>query len=138
MKNSSFAKWCLLVTALTLIGGCAQGSANSAQAIPAITNQDNLVSALTATSDAQPAAAEQDLENAPGKIVSVAQPPAQSAGLGAPAAEIAKLAQAGVDDSVMLAFITNSPNTFNLGSDQIIYLNGGDVGWHHVSGSGIQ
>lgn len=37
--------------------------------------------------------------------------------------EVTKMAQAGVDDTVMLAFITNSPSTFNLGSAQIIYLN---------------
>jgi hypothetical protein len=37
--------------------------------------------------------------------------------------EIVKLAQAGIQDSVMLSFIDNS-GTFNLGADQIIYLSG--------------
>ena len=40
-----------------------------------------------------------------------------------PLAEVVKLAQSGVDESVMLAFVKNSAGTFNLGSDEIIYLN---------------
>ena len=50
-------------------------------------------------------------------------PPAPRVSLTPPAADVAKLAQAGVDESVMLTFITNSPNTFNLSSDAIVYLN---------------
>ena len=40
-----------------------------------------------------------------------------------PLGEVVKLAQAGVDDSVMFAFVTNSTGTFGLGSAEIIYLN---------------
>ena len=36
--------------------------------------------------------------------------------------EVAKLVQAGVQDSVTLTFITNSAGTFNLGAEQIIAL----------------
>jgi hypothetical protein len=36
--------------------------------------------------------------------------------------EVAKLVQAGVQDSVTLTFITNSAGTFNLGAEQIIIL----------------
>jgi hypothetical protein len=36
--------------------------------------------------------------------------------------EIVKLAQAGIDDGVMLSFVDNTPGTFNLGADQIIDL----------------
>ncbi len=39
------------------------------------------------------------------------------------AAQIVKLAQAGVDETIMLSFVTNSTGTFNLGSEEIIYLN---------------
>jgi Family of unknown function (DUF6600) len=51
-------------------------------------------------------------------------PPAVS--LTAPAAEVIRLAQSGVDEGVMLAFVTNSSSTFNLSPDAIIYLN--DIG----------
>jgi len=38
-------------------------------------------------------------------------------------AEIIKLAQAGVGEDVLLAYITNSVRVFNLGANEIIYLN---------------
>ncbi len=44
----------------------------------------------------------------------------------APAAQVIKLAESGVEESVMMAFVTNSPSTFNLGAEDIIYLN--DIG----------
>jgi hypothetical protein len=43
-----------------------------------------------------------------------------------PLAEVIKLTQAGVDESVIMAYITNSGSTFNLDSDKIIYLS--DIG----------
>jgi hypothetical protein len=39
------------------------------------------------------------------------------------AAEIVKLARAGVEENSILAFIDNTAGTFNLSADQIIYLN---------------
>ena len=43
-----------------------------------------------------------------------------------PLGQVAKLAQSGVDESVMLTFVSNAASTFNLTSDEIIYLN--DIG----------
>jgi hypothetical protein len=37
-------------------------------------------------------------------------------------AEIIKLAQGGVDQSVILSYVTNTAGAFNLGSDEIVYL----------------
>lgn len=39
-----------------------------------------------------------------------------------PLAQVARLTQAGVDESVIMAYVTNSSSTFNLDSDRIIYL----------------
>ncbi|MGD0022938.1 MAG: hypothetical protein ABSC54_11655, partial [Smithellaceae bacterium] len=39
-----------------------------------------------------------------------------------PLAEVIKLVQAGVDESVVFSYVTNSTSTFNLDSDKIIYL----------------
>jgi len=127
MKTWTIAKlsWGLALASLPLAGGCVQES-NSAPAETA-TNQVNAPAPSPAVTNAPPPEiAGQELENAPGKIVSTAQPPAQAANLTAPAAEVAKLAQSGVDEDVMLAYITNSGSTFALDSDQIIYLN--DIG----------
>ena len=40
-----------------------------------------------------------------------------------PLAQVIRLVQAGVEQSVILSYIGNSMNPFNLNSDQIIYLN---------------
>ncbi len=39
-----------------------------------------------------------------------------------PLAEVIQMAQSGVSETVILTYITNSTSTFNLNSDQIIYL----------------
>ena len=39
-----------------------------------------------------------------------------------PLAQVIRLVQAGVDESIVLTYITNSSSTFNLDSDRIIYL----------------
>ena len=43
-----------------------------------------------------------------------------------PLAQVIRLVQAGVEQSVILAYVSNSSSLFNLDSDQIIYLN--DIG----------
>ena len=58
--------------------------------------------------------------------MSDAKPLPPAASLTAPAAEVIRLAQSGVDEGVMLAFVTNSSSTFNLSPDAIIYFN--DIG----------
>ena len=45
---------------------------------------------------------------------------------GRPVGEIIKLANSGVEQSVMLAYVTNSTSTFNLSAEEIIYLK--DIG----------
>ena len=55
-----------------------------------------------------------------------AQKPPPNIPANSPVAEVVRLANSGLDQGVMLAFVTNSPNTFNLTADQIIYLN--DIG----------
>ncbi|MDB6066558.1 MAG: hypothetical protein JWR26_2766 [Pedosphaera sp.] len=56
--------------------------------------------------------------------------PAPAVQLSAGASEIATLAQSGIGDEVMLAYINNVHSRFNLGTNQIVYLN--DLG---VSGT---
>jgi hypothetical protein len=43
-----------------------------------------------------------------------------------PTSEVIRLANSAVSESVLLAYVTNSTSTFNLGAEQIIYLN--DIG----------
>ncbi len=128
MKPKTFWIWSLglALAALPLAGGGDQESANSAPALTSDTSQSSFADIGGLTNAPSPEAAEQQLENASGQVVSAAKTAPQNVNLTGPSAEVVKLAQAGVDESVMLSFVTNSHSTFNLSSDAIIYLN--DVG----------
>ena len=68
-------------------------------------------------------AAGTDIVDAPATLISTAKPLPPAIRPTPALAELLKLADSGVEESVMLAFIANSPNTFNLGAEEIIYLN---------------
>ena len=129
MKTWTVANWSLslAVGGLLLAVGCVRESVNSAPAI--VTNTDPTAfveAAAVPVGDPPPEAAAQDLANAPAKIVSTPATVPSATSLSTSAAEVARLAQSGVDENVMLAFVNNSGSTFNVGSDQIIYLS--DIG----------
>ncbi len=87
------------------------------------TNQEPAVLSDTLTNAPSSEAAEQQLESAPGQIVSTPPSAPENVALSGPAQQLVRLAQAGVNENVMLAFVTNSSNTFDLSADAIIYLN---------------
>jgi len=64
--------------------------------------------------------------DAPARLVSESKTLPPNIRPTSPVAEVIKLANSGLDESVMLAFVTNSAHTFNLGAEEIIYLN--DIG----------
>jgi hypothetical protein len=64
-----------------------------------------------------------ELADAPVKPLSNDKPIPANVRAGGPAQEVIKLANAGVEESVLLAFVTNSTSTFNLNADEIVYLN---------------
>lgn len=66
-------------------------------------------------------------------VPSPAQPGLPGVALSKGAADIARLAQSGIGEDVMLAYIANVNLKFNLGTDQIVYLN--DIG---VSGNVVK
>ena len=70
-----------------------------------------------------PATADTD---APATMVAVEKPLPHTINPRGPVAEIVKLVNSGVNESVLLAFVTNSVHTFDLGAEDIIYLN--DIG----------
>jgi hypothetical protein len=83
-------------------GAAAQPAANAAAASPA---------------------AGPDLAQAPAKPVSGEKPLPPNVRTSGPVADIIKLANSGVDQGVLTAFIANSTSAFNLSADEIIYLN---------------
>src|SRR4051812_43251822 len=119
--------WSLgLVVAVLPLAGCDQETAHSAPAETAIsaptpaTNPPGTPDTAALTNAASPETAELALESAAEKIVSTPKAPV-SVNISAPATEVVKLAQAGVDENVMLSYVTNSTYRFGLSSDDIIY-----------------
>ena len=123
MKTWMISKWslCLALATLPLAGGCAREPVVSAPATTTAATPDPGLAVAPV-----PEVAEQELANAPARVVSTPQPAAQGVSLDPSSGELVRLAQSGVDEKVMLAYVNSSATGFNLGSDQIIYLN--DIG----------
>ena len=113
----------LLVAVIPLMSCLGEETATSASPDIINTNQDSAVSLDTFTNAPSAEIAEQQLENASGQVVSNTPPPVENVALSRPAAEIVRMAQAGVEENVMLSFVTNSSGTFGLSADAIVYLN---------------
>jgi hypothetical protein len=107
---------------LPLLVGCANANSETEKA------NTNVVMQPAPASVAAPAAT----NPVPEAIVPAGQPvntevaPPSNIKLSPAATEITKLVQAGVDSSVIMAYVTNSRNTFRLEADEIVYLK--DIG----------
>jgi hypothetical protein len=98
-----------------------QPDASAAAAAQATTDPDTALGAQTEAAE---------LADAAIKPISSEKPLPPSIKLTGPVTEVIKLVDSGVDESVIMALVTNSTRPFNLGVEEIIYLN--DIG---VSGS---
>lgn len=116
-----------LIGLIPFVGGCGQ-SAKSAPQTDASTNQPTTAATPSDTTQTDTDATVQadntddQLANAPGTIISTpaaATAPSNNPQLG----EVVKLVQAGVGDSILMAYVTNSPSPFKLSSDDVVYLN---------------
>lgn len=117
----------LVLAALPWVGACTQQDVDApanlvtaAQAEPASANTNAPAPAAT-----NAAAAELAAKPAPAPDADKLKLP-ENIKPSAALSEVIKLAQAGVDESVMLTYVTNSQNLFKLGADEIIYLK--DIG----------
>src|SRR5690349_20521263 len=137
MRRRICSSWVLGLVLLVLpLAGCLQESSISSQAVAAaeVANPPESPTAeptieTSADIDADEMMAEADaqkISTAPAKKVSTEIEVPANLKPSAATAEIIKLANAGVEESVMLSFITNSLGTFNLRAEEIIYLN--DIG----------
>lgn len=113
-----------LAALMPFAGGCGQ-SAKSASVTGMGTNQTPAAVATDTNSPppasaAQSDAADQQLANASGTVISS---PAGAAANNPQLGEVVKLAQAGVGESILTAYVTNSPSPFRLSSDDVVYLN---------------
>ena len=122
MKRRTFLKWSLGVClAISTLAGARQ-QAIAVESVTAPANDENQ-SSNNVPAQASALAADTD---APAVPVTTEKPLPANIKPSGPVAEVIKLANSGLDESVMLAYVTNSTHTFNLSAEDIIYLN--DIG----------
>ncbi|MEY4384890.1 MAG: hypothetical protein RLY20_173 [Verrucomicrobiota bacterium] len=111
----------LVLAGLPFLNGCTSAKSEADDSRPNVVVVESAPSAAPAVSVA-PAS-----ENVPAAApMSASFSAPSSVNLSPAAREIAKLAQSGVDQGVMIAYITNSSSAFRLQADDIVYLN--DIG----------
>ncbi len=134
MRNRTLRDGTLgLVLAMLALAGGVGHEAYAQPSAPSTPSQTE-VATLTggeAPAQSEPArAAEEegdgDLANAPVQPISTEKPLPANVKPSAPVAEVIRLAESGVDQSVVLAYVSNSTSTFHLSAEEIIYLN--DIG----------
>ena len=136
MKNQTLWKLSLRLALiiLPLANGCARQELPPPTTLitPAPAAEYALAPAQTAAPEAAPtpspatspvAAPATNILDAPAVPLSADQTPPPNVRTNGPLADIIKLAHSGVDQAVLLAFITNSTSPFNLKAEEIIYLN---------------
>ena len=137
--KASFLQKCSLVLALAVgpfLAGCDQDNAGAAQANDNVTEVAQAQPATTppgadatsmdydAANDASLATnADANLENAEGKLISTPETASTNVSNNPQLTGFTKLVQAGVGETVLLAYVSNSPSAFNVSSDDILYLN---------------
>src|SRR4051812_34174743 len=116
MNAKIFRSWrlMLVLAALPLVAGSLQSPS------PEVTAEETAaIEAPTVTETNALAVGQVVSTNAP-LPEAIVKPAPLDVKLSPGAIEIVKLAQSGVGEDVMLAYITNAPSTFNLGPDQIV------------------
>lgn len=119
MVNIMRTKFLLFsLAALPWFAGCnnANSEPESTPAVPPAAIDSAVPEATEMKQMAQPEAPQAEVINSQFAAPATIQ-------LSPAATEVAKMARSGVDPSVMLTYVTNSVNTYNLGADEIVYLN---------------
>ena len=121
----------LTLACLPLAVGCLQQAGAQLEATTAAAPGKSQSTAVeVGQTDPAIAAGEQSVEDevsdAPAKPISTERPLPTNLHPAGALSEMIKLAESGVDEAVMLAYVTNSTATFSLGPEEIIYLN--DIG----------
>src|SRR6266404_2199274 len=119
----------LALAFMPLVGGCLQQTGMSPQSSALMaTSSDELqfVDTQPPEEDFGPPESTGEISDAPAKPISTEKPIPSNIRSTESLAGMIRLANSGVDENVMLSYVTNSAGTFSLGPEQIIYLN--DIG----------
>src|SRR5258707_6249947 len=129
MKSGIFWKWNLGVSLvlLSMLGRCLAETPTPKAVEPSSTvltevKTNATTASKTVESKAENSASTNDIASAPVQLISAEKPLPSGIRPTSPDAEIIKLANSGVEEGVMMAYVTNSPSTFNLAAEEIIYL----------------
>src|SRR5260221_1356911 len=133
MKNRILQKFGIgfALALMPLVGGCLQQTGMSPQSAALMTSPSDelqFVDTQQIEGDFGPAetAAEPEIADAPTKPISTEKPLPPNIRSTESLGGMIRLANSRVDESVMLAYVTNSAGTFSLVPEEIIYLN--DIG----------
>ena len=128
MKTQIPARLSLVLSLVALsVAGCLKKP--SASETATLTNSDQIIAmqpVMDAGSPGLDTSDEGDISDAaatPADMPNSVTAPIQLAGA---LSEMLRLAESGANENVIIAFVTNSPSTFNIGPEEIIYLN--DIG----------
>ena len=129
MKTRKLSGWVLgmALASGALAPGLAQDAINPSPTVTSLEKTGTAVLSPVVTTPTPPApraeTASKSLPAAPAATgAPVAKPPPAILSLSPWFYEVERLARAGIDDSVIFAYINNTAGTFNLTADQIIYL----------------
>jgi hypothetical protein len=128
MKTWIFQRFALalVLASIPLFGGCDQERANSAPVndnVSDVTTSQPPAEAAMDTNQLAAGGTNQDLADAPGQIISTPETASTNTSNNPQLADFVKLVQAGVGESVLMAYVTNSQAPFNVSSDDVVYLN---------------
>lgn len=136
MKSRRFGRWCTglgLIVSLPFAGGCVQDAQSNASPAVAVSNtvastpaSNSVAAANVSDTNVVPDKPAIDIAEAPYQPISAPKAPPPNIRTNGPIGEIVRMTESGVDEGVLLSFVTNSPSIFGLGADEIIYLN--DIG----------
>jgi hypothetical protein len=122
----------LMLALAPFFGGCDQQRANSATVndtvaqditTPPSGGQPSLDASAADANEPVATNADDELANAEGKLISTPDSASTNASNNPQLVDFTKLVQAGVGESVLMAYVTNSGAAFNISSDDIVYLN---------------
>jgi hypothetical protein len=113
----------LILALIPLFGGCDQERANSATVTNVAASDPPAEAVAGGTNQADSTTTNQDLADAPGHVISTPDMSSTNTSSNPRLDDLVKLVQAGMGDSVLLAYVTNSAAPFNVSSDDILYLN---------------
>src|SRR5579859_5670308 len=129
MKIRIFGTWGLkvsLASMLSVANGLAQNEPPPIPETPSAPQEEQANSQPVLAVPGPESTNTIDIADAPTRMLTAEKTVPPSIRPGRPVAEIIKLANSGVEQGVMMAYITNSISAFNLSAEEIIYLK--DIG----------